>query len=60
MNKINVLVMTDIQPEMKAEIAAVDPEKINMVDASKVWSVRGPRLKGHISKQQNVTICQQS
>ena len=51
MNKINVLVMTDIQPEMKAEIAAVDPERINMVDASKVWSVRGPRLKGHISKQ---------
>ena len=38
MNKINVLVMTDIQPEMKAEIAAVDLERINMVDASKVWS----------------------
>lgn len=38
MSKINVLVMTDIKPEMKAEIAAVDPEHINMVDASKVWS----------------------
>lgn len=38
MEKINVLVMTDIQPEMKAEIAAVDPARINMVDASKVWS----------------------
>lgn len=38
MDKINVLVMTDINPAMKAEIAAVDPGRINMVDASKVWS----------------------
>lgn len=38
MSKINVLVMTDIDPAMKAEIAAIDPEHVNMVDASKVWS----------------------
>lgn len=38
MDKINVLIMTDIEPAMKAEIAAVDPVRINMVDASLVWS----------------------